>query len=202
MLRTPQNVPLPHDPARPCCPKGGFGLVSVKLFHGDYFPHQIENLDVQFWIFSCMLPSSLWRMISLHVPFDVESVFVKPVWNSETPRHLKPDDDRWQKFSLLWMMMGLTITFNTALEISDAPLHQFCSFFQPASEALVSFRFRHWKSAWTESEAKVILVSENDLFLTLGSGTSIARNETPRPLQSTNITQLVENMASQSTYDH
>ena len=40
---------------------------------------------------------------------------------------------------------------------------------------------------WTESEEKVILVSENDLFLTLGLGTSSARNENLRPLLNTNI---------------
>ena len=42
-------------------------------------------------------------------------------------------------------------------------------------------------SAQTESEEKVILVSENDLFLTLGLGTSNARNENLRPLLNTNI---------------
>ena len=36
-------------------------------------------------------------------------------------------------------------------------------------------------------EKKVILVSENDLFLTLGSDTASARNENLRPLLHTNI---------------
>ena len=39
----------------------------------------------------------------------------------------------------------------------------------------------------TESKEKVILVSENGLFLTLGSGTSSARNENLRPLLNINI---------------
>ena len=42
-------------------------------------------------------------------------------------------------------------------------------------------------SAQTENEEAVILVSEDGLFLTLGSGTSSARNENLRPLLSTNI---------------
>ena len=40
---------------------------------------------------------------------------------------------------------------------------------------------------WGGFEEKVILVSENDLFLTLGLGTSNARNENLRPLLNTNI---------------
>ena len=42
-------------------------------------------------------------------------------------------------------------------------------------------------SARTESEEKATLVSENDLFLTLGSGTSGEQNENLRPLFNTNI---------------
>ena len=38
-----------------------------------------------------------------------------------------------------------------------------------------------------ESKEEVILVCENDLFLTLGSGTSSAQNENLRPLLYTNI---------------
>ena len=45
------------------------------------------------------------------------------------------------------------------------------------------FSFR----ARTESEEKVILVSENDLFLTLGLGTSSAGNGNLRPLLNKNI---------------
>ena len=41
--------------------------------------------------------------------------------------------------------------------------------------------------AWTGSEEKAILVSESGLFLTLGSGTSSARNENLRPLLNRNI---------------
>ena len=41
--------------------------------------------------------------------------------------------------------------------------------------------------AGTEKEDKVILVSENDLFLTLGSATFSARNENLRPHLNTNI---------------
>ena len=43
------------------------------------------------------------------------------------------------------------------------------------------------ESVRTESEEKVILVSENDLFLTLGLGTSNARNKNLRPLFYRNI---------------
>ena len=49
--------------------------------------------------------------------------------------------------------------------------------------------------AITESEDKVILVSENDLFLTLGSATFSARNENLRPLLN-----LVGSMASENTF--
>ena len=38
-----------------------------------------------------------------------------------------------------------------------------------------------------ESKEEVILVCENDLFLTLGSGTSSAQNENLKPLFNTNI---------------
>ena len=42
-------------------------------------------------------------------------------------------------------------------------------------------------SGRTESEEKVVLASENDLFLILGLGTSSAGNENLRPLLNTNI---------------
>ena len=45
----------------------------------------------------------------------------------------------------------------------------------------------YWCLVNTVAEEKVILVSENDLFLTLGLGTSNARNENLRPLLNTNI---------------
>ena len=48
----------------------------------------------------------------------------------------------------------------------------------------ICFLFR---SGATENEEKVILVSENDPFLTLGSGTSSARNKNLRLLQNTKI---------------
>ena len=38
-----------------------------------------------------------------------------------------------------------------------------------------------------ESKEEVILVCENDLFLTLGSGTSSAQNENQRPLLNSNL---------------
>ena len=43
-------------------------------------------------------------------------------------------------------------------------------------------------SARIEKEEKVILVSENDLFLTLGLGTSSAQNKNLRPLLNANTT--------------
>ena len=45
----------------------------------------------------------------------------------------------------------------------------------------------YWCLVNTAAEEKVILVSENDLFFTLGLGTSNARNENLRPLLDTNI---------------
>ena len=44
--------------------------------------------------------------------------------------------------------------------------------------------------AGTDREDKVILVSENDLFFTLGSATFSARNENLGPLPNTNIHQF------------
>ena len=41
--------------------------------------------------------------------------------------------------------------------------------------------------AWTGSEEKDILLSESGLFLTLGSGSSSARNKNLRPLLNRNI---------------
>ena len=46
------------------------------------------------------------------------------------------------------------------------------------------------------------LFCENDLFLTLGLGTSNARNKNLRPLFNTNNPLLVGNMASETTFGH
>ena len=43
---------------------------------------------------------------------------------------------------------------------------------------------------------------ESGLFLTLGKGTSNARNENLRPLLNTNKPLIVGNMASETTFDH
>ena len=57
-------------------------------------------------------------------------------------------------------------------------------------------------SARFESEEKAILVSESGLFLTLGSGTSSARNENLKPLLNRNIPLISGKYGLRTTFDH
>ena len=55
------------------------------------------------------------------------------------------------------------------------------------ANAILNFHFDYLNPSLTESEEKAHSVNENGLFLTLGSGTSSARNENLRPLLNRNI---------------
>ena len=78
----------------------------------------------------------------------------------------------WRSESLHWLM---AISAQLQEYFLTSPLA-----LPGSSEVCVS-------TCWQQSDEKAILVSENDLFLTLGSDTSSARNENLRPFFYRNI---------------